>query len=113
MQALFDDWGVVYSSGATLEELIVDADSAMRTVDAIVTDFRLPGGRNGAECISVLREHFEAQIPAVIVTGESNLMRIRDVMPSDTVLLQKPFDTAELLAPLLVAVERARRSEVL
>lgn len=113
MHALLDDWGVVYSSGSTLDELILDAESAMRTVDAIVTDFRLPGGRNGAECIELLRAHFEAPIPAVIVTGESNLVRIRDVMPPDTVLLQKPFDPAELVAPLVVAVERARKAEVL
>ena len=111
MLALLDDWGVVFSSGANLEEVVIDAATSMRTVDAIVSDYRLPGGRNGAECIVELRRQLGEHVPAVIVTGESDLASIRASMPEDTVLLQKPFDPSELLFPLRAAVLRARAAE--
>lgn len=113
MQALLDEWGVVYSSGATLEEVLLDAASSMRTVDAIVTDYRLPGTRTGIDCIVELRRHLEDNVPAVIVTGESDLSVIRKAMPAGTVLLQKPFDPVELAMPLKEAAIRGRNAEAL
>ncbi|MEN9315345.1 MAG: hypothetical protein RIS35_1738, partial [Pseudomonadota bacterium] len=113
MLALLDEWGVVYSSGATLEEVLLDAASSMRTVDAIVTDYRLPGPRNGVDCIVELRRHLEDEVPAVIVTGESDLSAIRKTMPAGTVLLQKPFDPLELAIPLRDAAIRGRNAEAL
>lgn len=113
MQALLDEWGVVYSSGATLEEVLLDAASSMRTVDAIVTDYRLPGARTGVDCIVELRRHLEDEVPAVIVTGESDLSVIRKSMPAGTVLLQKPFDPVDLAMPLKEAAIRGRNAETL
>lgn len=113
MLALLDEWGVICSSGASLEEVLVDAASSVRTVDAVISDYRLPGGRNGSECIRELRRQLDQAIPAIIVTGESDLAAIRASIPDDTVLLQKPFDPSGLLAPLRVAVLRARAAESL
>jgi CheY-like chemotaxis protein len=112
MCALLEDWSVVYSSGATLEEALIDTATSPRTIDLVVSDYRLPGSRNGVECILELRRLFGDEIPAVIVTGESDLAAIRAVMPADTTLLQKPFDPPELLAPLRAAVLRARAREL-
>ena len=112
MCALLEDWGVVYSSGATLEEALIDMASSPRTVDAVISDYRLPGARNGVECIAELRQLFADAIPAVIVTGEVDLATIRAAMLPDMTLLQKPFDPPELLAPLRAAVLRARSREL-
>ena len=112
MCTLLEEWGVVYSSGSTLEEALLDMASSPRTVDVIVSDYRLPGARNGVECIVELRHIFGDATPAVIVTGEVDLATIRAAMLPDMVLLQKPFDPSELLAPLRAAVLRARAREL-
>jgi signal transduction histidine kinase/CheY-like chemotaxis protein len=111
LEALLSEWGIVYSSGATLEELLADAESSPRIPDAIVTDFRLPGGRSGLECIAILREHFGADVASVIVTGESDLASIRARLPLGVSLLQKPFPSAALAGPLAAAIREARRGE--
>jgi CheY-like chemotaxis protein len=111
LQELLSDWGLVFASGATLEELIADADDGGRIADALITDYRLPGGRTGVDCIAALRERFDAPIPAVVITGESDLAAVRSRLPAGAKLLQKPFDPAALARPLLDAVRAARRIE--
>ncbi len=110
-QELFDDWGVLYSSGATLEEVLRDNESAELDVDAIVTDYRLPGARNGVECIVELRRVLATEAPAIVVTGEADLAPIGRALPGRTTLLQKPFDTLALAAPLIEAIRLARGGE--
>jgi signal transduction histidine kinase len=111
LHELFDDWGVMYSSGATLEELMRDSASSELDVDAIVTDYRLPGARNGAECIVELRRALETDAPAIIVTGEGDLAPIGKSLPGRTTLLQKPFETRALATPLIAAIRLARGAE--
>ncbi len=108
---LLDDWGVVHASGATLQELIEEAEADGRAPDALITDYRLPGGLTGCQCVVELRRVMEAELPAIVVTGESDLDMIRASLPEDSHLLQKPFDVAVLAGLLLEAVERARRAE--
>lgn len=111
LMELLSEWGVICTAGATLEEVAPQLRDSIRMVDCIVSDYRLPGDRNGAECISYLRHELASEIPAVIVSGESDLAGIRAAMPSDTVLLQKPFDADELARPLVDAVRLARQRE--
>jgi CheY-like chemotaxis protein/nitrogen-specific signal transduction histidine kinase len=111
IEDLLDDWGVIHASGASLEELIPEVEASARTPDALVTDFRLPGQLTGAACVQELRRLIGETVPAVIVTGESDLAAVRAVMPPDTALLQKPFEETAFAQPLLEAVARARRAE--
>lgn len=113
IQELLDDWGVVHVGAATLEELLPEALSAGRPPDALITDFRLPGQLSGAACVHELRLALGESFPAIIVTGESDLASVREVMPADATLLPKPFEMPALARPLLMAVERARRAESL
>ena len=113
IEDLLDDWGVIHASGATLEELAPEVEAAGRTPDALITDFRLPGQLSGAACVQELRRLIGETVPAVIVTGESDLASVRALMPPETALLQKPFDEAAFALPLLEAVARARRAESL
>jgi CheY-like chemotaxis protein/anti-sigma regulatory factor (Ser/Thr protein kinase) len=111
LQELLADWGVLYSSGATLEDLLADAQSSDRVPDAIISDYRLPGGNSGVDCIRQIRERLGAEVRGVIVTGEPDLDRIRRHLPEGVVVLQKPFDAAALALPLIEAVSGARHAE--
>jgi len=111
LQELLWEWGIVFSSGATLDELLRDGESAGRPVDAIVSDYRLPGELSGIDCIVALRERLGSCVPAVLITGESDLQSIRRRLPAATTLVQKPFDPETLAAPLVDAIAHARRLE--
>ena len=108
---LLDDWGVLHVSSARLEDLQEELASGLRSPDAVISDFRLPGGRTGAACIEEIRRILGDRIPAVLVTGEADLIAVAAQLPPDTVLLHKPFSEAQLAQPLLDAVHRARRAE--
>lgn len=111
LQELLSEWGIVLSSGATLDEVLRDGDSAGRPVDAIVSDYRLPGALSGIDCIVSLRERLGSCVPAVLITGESDLQSIRRRLPAATTLVQKPFEPETLAAPLVDAIAHARRLE--
>ncbi len=111
LQELLSDWGIVFSSGATLEELLQDEETSGRVADAVITDYRLPGSLSGIDCIEALRERLGVRIPAVLITGESDLQSIRHRLPAQTTLLQKPFDAEVLAVPVADAIRNARRRE--
>jgi len=111
LQELLEDWEIVSVSGATLEELLDGRDADQRVADALVTDYRLPGRLSGIDCINALRERLGVQIPAVLITGESDVQSIRRRLPAETTFLQKPFDPSLLAAPLARAIRAARLRE--
>ncbi len=113
IEELFTEWGAVYSSGANVEEALKEDESASRLVDAIVSDYRLPGGRDGVESILELRRRIGADVPAVIITGESDLASIRRRAPAGVSVLQKPFSVSEFSRPIVDAVRAARHQESL
>ncbi len=112
IEELFAEWGAVFSSGASVAEALKDDESATRLVDAVVSDYRLPGGRDGIDSIIDLRRHLGLDVPAVIITGESDLASIRRRAPENVSVLQKPFSVADFARPIVEAVRAARRREI-
>jgi two-component system, sensor histidine kinase len=111
MQELFEEWGVLYASGATLNELLEKHDESERLVDAIVCDYRLPGGVDGLECIADLRARLGYSPRAVLVTGEPDPEALRARVGPETIVLHKPFAASALAAPLVDAVRAMRVTE--
>ncbi|MCK5622207.1 MAG: PAS domain S-box protein [Alphaproteobacteria bacterium] len=68
--------------------------------DAILADYRLRMGETGAEAVSVVRRAAGADIPGIIVTGDTEPARLAKAAGSGMVLLAKPVDADELLAVL-------------
>ena len=102
IEAQFDEWGVTYSSGISVEHVMNIHANAPRVVDAIVADFRLPGPINGIGSIEALRRHLGYAPRAVLITAEVSRERLIKMMPSFTVFIQKPFDAGALRASLLL-----------
>ena len=104
MNAAFEDWGLVVSSGATLSELWAAYGASERVVDAIVCDFRLSAGLTGVEAIASIKARLGYSPMSIIVTGESDLSVIARLASPDTIVLQKPVASEQLLPLLLEAV---------
>jgi CheY-like chemotaxis protein len=104
MSALFEEWGMVVSSGATLSELWASYGASERVIDAIVCDYRLPAGLTGIDALASIRERLGYSPRAVIVTGESDISSISRLAGPDTIVLQKPVDPDQLMPLLLEGV---------
>jgi len=111
LQELLDEWGVLYSSGASLAEILEGDEDSERLVDAIICDYRLPGGTNGVECVEQIRARLGYAPGAVLITGEPEPDTVRARAGPDTVVLHKPFAPSALALPLVEAVRAARIAE--
>jgi PAS domain S-box-containing protein len=64
--------------------------------DIIMADFRLAGGDTGSDAIRALRADFGADIPGILLTGDTSPERLREATGSGFRLLHKPIRPAEL-----------------
>lgn len=64
----------------------------------LLSDFHLLDGSTGVEAVSAMREFFNEEIPAFIVSGDTSKV-VKDARLLDNcILISKPVDTARLLA---------------
>ena len=71
----------------------------------IVSDFHLLDGSTGVEAVIDIREHYGANIPAFIVSGDTSKV-VKDARPVDnSTLMSKPVNTARLLAAARIATQ--------
>jgi len=61
-----------------------------------VSDYRLRGEENGIQLVARLREEFNAEIAALIVTGDTGPERLREAQASGLHILHKPLNPARL-----------------
>jgi signal transduction histidine kinase len=108
MLALLGKWRceviAAESCNAMLEKLV----SIKRIPDLIVSDYRLKGEENGIEVIARLREEFNAQVPALLITGDTGIEQLREAEESGLHVLHKPLNPSRLRA--LIANMRRERT---
>ncbi|MEP6739824.1 MAG: ATP-binding protein [Caldimonas sp.] len=100
MRSLLAGWGyetIVAGSCAQMLELI--ADCATRP-DLIICDYRLRDGENGIETILRLQSEFNADIPAMLITGDTAPDRLKEAQSSGFLLLHKPVPRGRLRAAI-------------
>ena len=69
----------------------------------LISDFHLLDGSTGVEAVSVIREYFEHEIPAFIVSGDTSKV-VKDArLLANCTLMSKPVNTARLLAAAKLA----------
>jgi CheY-like chemotaxis protein len=96
MAALLRKWKcdvLTAGSGAEMMGKLVAVD---RLPDLIVSDYRLRGTENGIQVVEMLRNEFNVDIPALLVTGDTAPDRLRDAEASGLPILHKPLNPARL-----------------
>ena len=69
----------------------------------IVSDFNLLDGSTGVEAVTEIRDYYDVNIPAFIVTGDTSKV-VKDAHPvENSTLMNKPVNTARLLAAARIA----------
>jgi signal transduction histidine kinase len=85
---LLESWGCVCDAVAGLDEAL--AAASRRRPDLVISDYRLRDQETGAQVIQSLRAHVGAELPALLVTGDTAPERLREAQSSGVPLLHKP-----------------------
>jgi signal transduction histidine kinase/CheY-like chemotaxis protein len=110
MTWLLTDWGAEVIASASGTDVIEKVYAAGRLPDMIIADYRLAGGRTGAQVIDELRHQLDPEIPAILLTGSTTPECVEEASRSGCSLLLKPADPDALRA--LIASKLRRRSGV-
>jgi len=69
----------------------------------LISDFHLLDGSTGVQAVSLIREFYESEIPAFIVSGDTSKVVKDSRLLDNCTLMSKPVDTTRLLAAARLA----------
>jgi CheY-like chemotaxis protein len=98
MQSLLSRWHCHVVAAGSGAEMLTNVAGLERLPDLIVSDYRLRGEETGIQVVARLREEFNADIPALIITGDTGPDRLREAQASGLHILHKPLNPAKLRA---------------
>ncbi|QCI65588.1 hybrid sensor histidine kinase/response regulator [Phreatobacter stygius] len=100
ISGLLDLWGHrVYAGRSAAEACRVHAEAARQgdaPADLILVDYRLSGGVTGADAIREIAAHLGCAPPAIIITGDTSPVRLKEAAASGHRLLHKPIGADNL-----------------
>jgi len=96
MRALLGRWGCAVREAAGLADLMPQLASMTEVPRLVISDYRLRGDETGHQVVERLREEFNDDLPAIIVTGDTAPERLREAARGGHVLLHKPVSAAQL-----------------
>jgi CheY-like chemotaxis protein len=100
MVSLLTNWGhrvVAASSGQALIGALADC---LERPDLIISDYRLSHHETGIDAISLLRAEYNADIPAMLITGETRPEELQAAHRSGFLVLHKPVPNSQLRAAI-------------
>jgi CheY-like chemotaxis protein/anti-sigma regulatory factor (Ser/Thr protein kinase) len=89
----------------SLDQLMRELAQVSAPPSIIISDFRLRDNATGAQAIDAIREEYNREIPAIIITGDTGAAKLSEMRGATDCVLYKPVDTKELqesIASLLV-----------
>jgi two-component system, sensor histidine kinase len=107
MLALLKKWRCEVVAAESCSEMLEKLVSVQRMPDLIVSDYRLQGKENGIDVVARLREEFNAQVPALLITGDTGMEQLREAEESGLHVLHKPLNPSRLRA-LIANLRRER-----
>ncbi|MHB1951692.1 MAG: ATP-binding response regulator, partial [Acidiferrobacteraceae bacterium] len=108
IRTLLAQWGCRIAGGTHADEVL--AALGKEAPEVILADYRLADGVTGTDVVRHIREHFRVPIPALLVTGDTSVSRLRDATASGLMILHKPVSPARLRAALQHVLGPLRRS---
>ena len=99
-RALIQPWHMDLIAESSLEAALAALDAAGQSPDLILSDYRLPGDLDGIGVVEHLRARYGADLPGVLITGDTGEDTLRSITGSGLVALHKPLQPAKLRALL-------------
>ena len=96
MEELFDSWKIDLVASRTAAEAMKVLDETGLKPDVLISDYRLPGETNGVKVVEAFRSRYGADLPVVILTGDTAPESIQTLNQAGLVVLHKPLRPARL-----------------
>lgn len=96
MQALLTSWGCNVVTASDQEQALNALRQQRKVPDAIIADYRLRENKTGIDAIHAIHSEFNAEISALIVTGDTAIEHLRNVSHSGFQVLHKPVAPLKL-----------------
>jgi len=107
MAGLFRSWGCMVVTGASANAAMEGLAHYRGAPDLIISDYRLTNGKTGIDIIEGLRCAYSSQIPAFLISGDTNPEPLREARASGLHLLHKPVEPMALRAMLNRMLKKA------
>lgn len=111
MAQLLTEWGCDCDLAESEEESL--AMACQRQPDLIISDYRLRDHCKGTDVIRAIRNACNAEIPAILVTGDTAPVRLREAAASGLPLMHKPVSPTLLYAELSASLERSKQVTII
>lgn len=96
MRALLQNWGFQVLSAGGASDLNTQLVGLTDMPALIVSDYGLGDGPNGLDMIETLRDEYNCDIPALLITGNTDPERLREAAASGLRVLHKPVSPHQL-----------------
>jgi signal transduction histidine kinase/CheY-like chemotaxis protein len=107
MGSMLRSWGCRVVAGGSDSAALIGLASYDSPPDLIISDFCLLDGKTGIEVITRLRSEFCTEIPAFLISGDTNPEPLSEARASGFHLLHKPVDPMTLRAMLNQMLNKA------
>jgi len=107
-RSLLEQWGCTVVTAVSRSAALQKLAGSSRPPDVVICDYRLRDQETGISVIEAMRNEFNGDIPALLLTGETDPGQLRKIAASGIALLHKPLRDDELNDAICAL--RARRS---
>ncbi len=106
---LLRGWGYAVIPSRSLAEACAGLAGTPAVPDLVLSDLSLGGPETGIDAIRAVRDRCGRRVPGVIVTGDTDPVRLRSVDGSGFRLVHKPYDPALLKSLLATTLGEGSR----
>lgn len=96
MRLLLEKWGCRVTTAESSREAIAGLRNGDWQTDMLIADYRLRGGDTGMKMIEAIRRDCPHQIPALLISGDTDRELLRTIRKRGFYLLHKPIKSAHL-----------------
>lgn len=108
LDALLDQWGCAVIGAESVDAALARLGREERAPDLVISDLRLKGTANGIVAIRQIAKALDREVPGLILTGDTDPMRLREARLSGYPLLHKPVAALALRAAVARLLGRDR-----
>jgi signal transduction histidine kinase/CheY-like chemotaxis protein len=110
-QILLKQWNCMAIAATSSDDALRQLANCTRAPDVLICDHRLRGGETGLTVTAAIRNEFNVDIPALLITGDTNPEEIRAIAASGLAVLHKPLREEELHDAICALREQAPLEE--